>query len=108
MDKLLVPCLIISILGILVLLSIPFVIKPKQISSYSDLKENSYVQITGKIISIKTYPNYDDFSIITLDKNITLICNCKFPINTTIKAQGKVEIYNNKLQINADKIENAA
>jgi len=92
----------ISILGIFLLLIISASIQPEKISGYSELKENKYVQVSGKIISIK---NYEDFSILKLDSNITLTCNCKFQANSTVTAQGKVEKYQNNLQVNADKIE---
>jgi len=103
MNKLFVLCLIASIFGILSLFLISFQIKPKQIFSYSELKENDYVSVSGRIISSKYYQD-SDFSIIKLKENITLICNCKFQLNSTIKAEGKVEKYENKLQINAQKI----
>jgi hypothetical protein len=104
MNKLFVLCLLISISGILTLYLISLQIKPIQVSSYSELKENEFVQVQGKIISDKYFPE-SDFSIIKLDNNIAIICNCQFPKNITIKAEGKVEEYNNQLQINAQKIE---
>jgi len=91
-----------ALLGIFILLLISLYIQPKEITRYSQLKENDYVKVTGKIISIRTI---EDFSIIKIDKNITTICNCKFPVNQTILVQGTVEKYKNELQINADKIE---
>jgi hypothetical protein len=105
MDKPLLVSLIISITGILLLLLLSPYIQPKEANNYSDLQENTLVQVHGKIISIKTYSNYDDFSIIRLDKNITVICNCKFPVNTSVRVLGRVEEYNNELQINANKIQ---
>lgn len=103
MNKLFVLCLIASIFGILSLSLISLQIKPKQVSSLKELKENEYVQVQGKIISDK-YFRESDFSIITLENNITIICNCQFPVNSTIKAEGRVEIYQNQMQINANKI----
>jgi preprotein translocase subunit YajC len=101
MDKFVI-CLVISILGIFILLLIISNLQPKKISNYSELAEGDYVHVTGKIISLK---NYQDFSLIKLDNNITITCNCKFRVNSTIKVIGKVELYQNNLQISADKIE---
>ena len=95
--------LILSLAGILILLVISMNIQPKEIANYSDLKENDYVSVSGKIISEKYFQD-SDFSIIKLENNITITCNCKFPVNSTIAVAGKVEDYNGKLQINAEKI----
>lgn len=103
MNRLFLLCLIASIFGILSLSLISLQIKPKQVSNLDELKENSYVSVSGRIISEK-YFSESDFSIINLNNNITLICNCKFPVNSTITAEGRVEEYQNKLQINAQKI----
>lgn len=103
MNKLSVLCIIASIIGILTLFLVSLQIKPVSVFSYSQLKENSYVSVSGKILSEKYFSD-SDFSIINLDNNITLICSCKFKVNSTIKAEGAVEKYNNKLQINAEKI----
>lgn len=96
----------VSLIGIFFLLILSNVLPAKEISSYSQLKVNDYVKTTGNIISIKTY---DDFNIIKLNNNITLTCNkCPFNQNQTIIVEGKVEEYENSLQINANKIKNAA
>lgn len=94
--------LIISVIGIFLLMIISLNLQPQKISSYSELKENSYVKVRGKITEIK---NYQDFSAIKLDNNITITCNCKFPVNQTISAIGRVEEYKDNLQVNAEKIE---
>lgn len=93
--------LIISFLGIFLLLLISALQKPKQASSYEDLKLNEQVKTTGKIISIS---KFEDFSVIKLDNNITLTCNCQLQQNKTIEAEGKVTEYNNIKQIQAEKI----
>lgn len=103
MENLLKISLAISITGIFLLLFLTMQIQPKEIASYTDLRLNEYVKVTGKIISIR---NYDDFSIIKLGNNITLTCNCKFQVNETITAAGKITEYNNQLQIQVDKIKN--
>lgn len=100
-NKLLTLSLILSFLGVFLLLILSLTLQPKQVSNYSDLKLNNYVKTTGKITQIRTY---NDFSIITLDNNLTLTCNCKLKINQTIEATGKVVEYNKELQINSDKI----
>jgi len=98
-------CLIISIIGIFSLLLTSLVIAPIQVSSYQELKENSYVQVSGKIISISSY---NDFSIIKLDNNITLTCNCKLKENSTIQVLGKVISYKNMLEIQVEEIKNVS
>lgn len=93
---------IISVLGILILFLISNLIQPKQVSNYQELKINELVKTQGKIISIKSY---DEFSIIILDNNLTITCNCKLQENSTIQVQGKVSEYKNQLQISTDKIQ---
>jgi len=102
MERLFIIFLILSVLGILILNLIVFLILPTNIEKYSELKENSYVSVSGKIVSIRTY---SEFSIIQLDNHVTLTCNCKFPVNSSISAVGTVEKYNNLLQVNSEKIE---
>jgi len=94
--------LIISVLGIFILFLLSNLIQPKQVSSYQELKINELVKTQGKIISIKSY---DDFNIITLDNNLTITCNCNFKENQAIEAQGKVVEYKNQLQIQGNKIQ---
>jgi hypothetical protein len=91
-----------SILGTLLLLLIPYLAEPKSAAKYSQLKEGECVKVTGKAVSIKTSGS---MQLIKLDSNITLTCTgCKFKENQTLEATGKVENYNNKLEINAEKI----
>jgi len=59
MNKLFILCLIASITGILSLFLISLQIKPIQVESYSDLKENSYVSVSGTIISEKYFQDSD-------------------------------------------------
>ena len=94
--------LLISILGILILFLISNLIQPEQISNYKELKINQLVKTQGKILDIK---NYDEFSIIKLDNNLIITCNCNFKKNQTIQVIGKVVEYKNQLQIQAEKIE---
>ena len=91
-----------SILGTLLLLLIPHLAEPKTATKYSQLKEGEYARVTGKAVSIKTSGS---MRLIKLDSNITLTCiGCNFKENQTLEAAGKVEKYNNKLEINAEKI----
>ena len=100
--KLLHLSLVISILGILILLLIPLLVSPTQVSNKSNLVLGDYVKTSGKIVSIKTY---EDFSIIRLDNNITLTCDsCLFQKFQTITVEGKVTDYQDELQIQADRI----
>ena len=96
--------LAISILGILFLLFLAYNQKPKEVNSYQELSLGENVKTKARIVSINSY---DSFSVIRLNNNITITCNCKFKQNKTIIAEGKVTEYKNKLQINANKIENA-
>lgn len=91
---------IISILGILILLFIANNMKAKEVNSYHELKIGDYVKTEGRIAYIR---NYDDFSVIKLENNITVTCNCNFKKNQTIIVEGKVEEYNG-LQVNAERI----
>ena len=104
--------LAISLIGIFVLLAIiKFqTIESVQISSLSSLDVGKEVKITGNIISFREYEN--DFKILNvigendLDK-IAVTCNCieiNLYLNKTLEITGKVEEYNGKLQINANKI----
>lgn len=93
--------LIISILGLFNLLVISYFIKAEKVNSYADLKLNNHVFTKSRIISIK---NYDDFSVMKLENNITAVCSCRMQENISIEVKGGVEEYNQELQINADKI----
>ena len=88
--------LLISLAGISLLFFLAYFLPPQQVNSYSELKENSFVQTSGKVISER---NFSDFSIIKLDNDITITCNCQGFINKTIDAEGKVTAYEGELQI---------
>jgi hypothetical protein len=97
MEKLFKIFLILSILGILLLLIISVSLPPKNVSKYSELK--------GKIISLKVSGN---FNVARLNNNITITCDCKLRLNKTIIAEGRVQEYKGTLQINIEKMKNAA
>lgn len=101
MNKWLGLSFIVSILGILVLFFISSFIQPQDVSNYNQLKAGRFVMVSGKVVSIRSY---NDFSIIRLDNNISLTCNCKFSVNDSIYVEGMVEEYKNELQIQANKI----
>lgn len=101
MQKLLKISFVVSFLGIFLLLLLSTIQKPRQVNSYEDLKLRENVKTTGKIISINSF---NDFSIVKLDNNITITCNCKLQENKTITLGGKVTEYENKLQIQAENI----
>lgn len=90
-----------SISGILILFILINLLQAKSITSYEDLRLGEYVKVGGKIISVKSY---SDFSVVKLDSNITITCNCKLKINDSIEVIGKIEEYDNIKQINAEKI----
>ena len=91
--------LIISFLGIFFLLFLSQ--NQKQVNSYQELSLGENVITKARIVSINSY---DSFSVIKLNNNITLTCNCKFKQNETIIAEGKVTEYKNNKQIQATKI----
>lgn len=100
MSKLLAISLIVSVLGIFILLFFALSQSPEKISRNS--AEYSYVQAEGRIISIK---NYNEFNIIQLDSNITVVCNkCILKTGQKILVTGVLEDYQGTMQINAEEI----
>ncbi|MBS3080638.1 hypothetical protein J4221_04155 [Candidatus Pacearchaeota archaeon] len=98
--------LITSILGIFLLLSISYFSSPRliQISEINAEYLNKKVRIQGTIISIK---NYDNFQILTIEENnniIDVVVDEKQNIskNQNIGVIGKVSIYKENIQINAE------
>ena len=103
MGKLLTISLVLSLIGIFLILIFALHQGPKRISAYASLNANDYVETTSKILSIKTY---DEFNIIKLENNISVVCfKCSFNQSQTIKVQGKVSEYKGEKQINAETIE---
>ena len=100
-NKLFKLSLIISFLGVLFLLVISAKIQPKQVNSYEELRLNTNVKTQGKILEIRTY---GDFSVIRLDSNLTVTCNCIFSQNSSVEVIGEIEVYKNQKQIKAEKI----
>jgi len=105
--------LIATLLGIMLLLLISQQIKPK-IQSVGEINEsqlNQRVSVEGNIIKTRDYSN-DTFHVITFRDDsglIQVIFNSnprKLDVNSSFKyfISGKLEKYNETLQINADKI----
>jgi len=99
----------ISITGIILLLLIINTSEPQttEIPNLHKLKLYTKVKITGQVISRNTYEN--NFTILELkDKTgkINIICNCpEIQKQSNITVIGKLQKYENQLQVNADKIE---
>ncbi len=113
MEKIKKILLIASLIGIMILLFVSQQISPK-ISSISQLNESQLgerVQIKGSIVGIKDYSN-NTFHVIELADStgfISAIFNTKskeikinYSLNYTVI--GKLETYNQTIQINAEKI----
>jgi hypothetical protein len=98
MVKLLIAALVISIIGIFAFLFIatqtPKVISGKAISES--------IQVTGKILQVKSY---QEFKILVLQDYDVVCFKCDFRLGDNIKAQGTLEDYQGRKQINAEKIE---
>jgi DNA/RNA endonuclease YhcR with UshA esterase domain len=100
--------LIISLFGILILLILSNTLTPK-LFNIKDINSNDAykkILLEGVVVSIKNYP---DFTIIRLKDNtgsINVIVedNIDLEKNTTVKIIGKINEYNNELEIKADKI----
>ena len=109
-QTLLKTALIISILGILLLLFLVNTIQPTKIKikDINDNLLNQKVEIRGQIQGIKTYKE-SNFQIITIndstDKIDVLIDNpINITKNQTVTVTGRVSIYKENLQIQAEKI----
>ena len=112
MEKLLKISFISSLIGILVLIiivnSIPVRLIP--INNVDETYLGKRIAIQGKIFSITNYDDQNFQTMILKNESalIHVISNSKVPINKTLdtlRIIGKVELYKNELQINADKIE---
>lgn len=112
MEKLLKISFISSLIGVLLLIIIANSL-PTKLVEIKDI-DKSYlgqrVAIRGMIFSINNYENQNFQTMIIKNESslIHVISNSKTPIQKTTKTLriiGKVEEYNNELQINADKIE---
>jgi RecJ-like exonuclease len=101
-------CLTISLLGILILLIIVNYYEPSpiEINKISQKNINYLVKINGKITEINIYKsNFTKLTISQKNDSITAICNCpNLQKNKDIEILGRVEEYENKIQINVDKI----
>lgn len=104
--------LIISITGIFFLLLLSLFLPPKQykISEINNELLGKQIKIQGKIISQKILDKKTSFTLLKIkDKTATIeaVCNCKQNLtNQYVQVQGKIQEYNQKLQVQAEKIEN--
>ncbi len=72
-------------------------------SQLSTLEQNTKVQTSGKVVYER---QYQTVKTLKLDNGIEILCNsCKSQINRTITVIGTVEIYQNRTQIQALRIE---
>jgi len=110
MKTLLYPCLIISILGIILLLflaqnSIPEIINISEIY-VGEIYDK--IAIEAKIIEIKNYDNFKLLKLEDFDNNINAVIysknNLSININQTYLIIGKIQEYNKEKQIKIEKI----
>jgi hypothetical protein len=101
---------LLSILGIFLIFIISIFIKPLKINGcdLEDIKENTYVEISGEII-VKIDLT-DTFKLYILKNDsckIDVVCNCNLDIERKkVVVRGKVQEYEDKKQILADLIKN--
>ena len=104
---------IITILGLFLIFALSLFVKPIIIDpcSLPNTKENTYVQLSGLVSSdIILSKNFKLLIIKNGSCEAEITCNC--PSDSEFKGKeiiilGKVEIYKDKKQINANRIENA-
>jgi len=100
--------LVLAVVGILFLFILTYFVKPQEISicKIRELQQGDYVKVYGKIISERNLTS--DFTILTLQNStcrVEITCNCKNFTNQNVSVIGKIEYYQNKTQISADKIQ---
>lgn len=92
------------------LLVLSLTLNPKEISACGINKtgDNEKVSIRGIVINERTLS--ENFKLLILKNNgceIDITCNClQSFLNNNVSVAGKVQTYNNKKQISADRIEN--
>jgi len=103
-------CLIISLTGIFLLLSLSNLLEPKLITikEINNQLINKKIRVQGEIINIKTYED-SDFEVISIKDNtgkidITIDKILNLKNNQTITITGRVTQYKEFLQIQTDKI----
>jgi len=100
--------LILALVGILFLFILAYFVKPQEINicKIKELNQGDYIKAYGKIISEKNLTS--DFTILTLQNStcrVEITCNCNNFTNKNVSVVGKIEYYQNKTQINADRIQ---
>jgi len=99
--------LIVTLLGIISLLSLFYILPLKIINSQEELiylQDNQKVQVKGKVIEEKFYEN---LRILVLNNNLTLKCACPLTEiykDKTLQATAILDSYSNKKQLTVLKI----
>ena len=94
-----------SLIGILIIFITINLVEPKEKDSSEISTKNlgEQVKISGTISSIKVYKN--NFTTFKLNNEIEVICNCEnIKENQKIEVIGTISSYQNRLQIEAEKI----
>lgn len=114
MEKLLKISFAVSLVGILFLLFLQTQINPRVISIKNITEDNlnERVAVIGNITKVANFEE-KDFQILTLKDatgTIEVVSNSKIPLEKmeNVVVIGKIQEYNNTLQINADKILNSS
>lgn len=100
--------LVFSLIGILLLLFLSSFINPKEISicDVNKTADNEKITVRGMIIDEKILA--ENFKLLVIKNNdckIDVVCNCKTTLfNNNVLVTGRIQMYNNKKQISADKI----
>ena len=107
-ENLLKISLIISVSGILLLLLLANILEPKliDISEINSKMLNQKVKVSGFIFKIEDKETFQILSIADETEKIDVLCECKEELekNQEIIVIGKVQEYQQSLQIQAEKI----
>ena len=94
-----------SLIGVFLLLILSLTIQPEQITTKNINQSKGYVKLQGKIISQRSY---DEFSLLTLEDSygkVQVSCfECKNFVNKSVIIEGRIEEYQGRKQIQAEKI----
>jgi hypothetical protein len=100
--------LVLTLLGLLSLFYLSLFAQPKEINicHQKELKESDYVLAYGKIVSERNLT--EEFFLLTLENSsciIEITCSCNNFFNKSVLVIGRISYYNNKTQINANRID---
>jgi len=118
MKKLLRACFALCIIGIFLLLLLSSLLEPRvmtieEIKNPQSLEEFQKVKVQAEITSFREVsPNFFIINLkdetgnitVTLNSNQNLASNPSFSKTNQIQVQGKISIYQDQIQINANKI----